>query len=107
MSVIEAVSTITAKGQTTVPKVVRQALRVKEGDQIAFRVEDQSVTVVSVESLHEDPLIGRFLAFLSKDISNRPGAVKPLSKDFVARMGVLVKGKKIDLDEPIEGEVDL
>ena len=46
MAIIEERSTITAKGQTTVPKAVRQVLGVKEGDEIAFRVEGQRVTVV-------------------------------------------------------------
>lgn len=34
-------STITAKGQTTVPKSVRQALGVDYGGRIAFFVDDQ------------------------------------------------------------------
>ena len=36
MSVIEAVCTITAKGQTTVPKAIRQALGVSYGGRITF-----------------------------------------------------------------------
>ena len=44
-SVEEFSSTITAKGQTTVPKPVRQALGLNEGDQIAFRLDENGVTV--------------------------------------------------------------
>ena len=36
--VVEEVCTITAKGQTTVPKAVRQALGVGYGGRIAFRL---------------------------------------------------------------------
>ena len=36
---IEEKSTLTAKGQTTVPKAVRQALGIRAGDRIAFRVD--------------------------------------------------------------------
>ena len=35
---LEEISTITAKGQTTIPKAVRQALGVNYGGHIAFRV---------------------------------------------------------------------
>jgi antitoxin PrlF len=107
MPVIEERSTITAKGQTTVPKAVRQILGVKEGDEIAFRVEGQRVTVVGVGATHEDPVVGKFLSFLAKDIEQRPEALKPLSADFAARMKSLVKGTQVDLDEPIDGDVDL
>ncbi|HET8932793.1 MAG TPA: type II toxin-antitoxin system PrlF family antitoxin [Polyangiales bacterium] len=107
MPVIEVHSTITAKGQTTVPKTVRQVLGVKEGDEIAFRVEGQRVTVVAVAATHEDPVIGKFLSFLAKDIEQRPEALKSLSADFAARMKSLVKGTNVDLDEPIDGDVDL
>jgi antitoxin PrlF len=49
MQVIEEVCTITAKGQTTVPKAVRQALGVGYGGRIAFRVEGNSVTIHALE----------------------------------------------------------
>lgn len=107
MSVIEERSTITAKGQTTVPKVVRRLLGVKEGDEIAFRVEGQRVTVVPVGVTHEDPVVGKFLRFLIKDIEQRPEALRPLSADLAARMASLVKGAKVDLEDPIDGDVDL
>jgi antitoxin PrlF len=107
MPVIEERSTITAKGQTTVPKAVRQVLGVKEGDEIAFRVEGQRVTVVSVGATHEDPVVGKFLSFLAKDIEQRPAALKPLSADFAARLKSLVKGTKVDPNEPNDGDVDL
>ena len=41
----EEISTISSKGQTTIPKPVRQALGVGEGDQIAFHVDESGVTV--------------------------------------------------------------
>lgn len=107
MPIIEERSTITAKGQTTVPKAVRQVLGVKEGDEIVFRVDGQRVTVVSVGATHEDPVVGKFLSFLAKDIEQRPEVLKSLSADFATRMASLVKGTKVDLDEPIDGDVDL
>lgn len=107
MPILEEVSTITAKGQTTVPKAVRQVLGVDYGGQIAFRVEGDQVTVHRADEGHEDPVVGRFLEFLARDIEKRPEAVKPLSREFAARLTSLTKGKRIDLEAPIEGAVDL
>ncbi|MDQ2722252.1 MAG: AbrB/MazE/SpoVT family DNA-binding domain-containing protein [Actinomycetota bacterium] len=36
---MDAAARVSSKGQVTVPKVVRDALGVREGDQIVFRVE--------------------------------------------------------------------
>jgi AbrB family looped-hinge helix DNA binding protein len=44
---MEATAKITAKGQITVPKAVRDALGVKEGDSLIFRVEDGHATVAA------------------------------------------------------------
>ena len=107
MPILEEFSTITAKGQTTVPKAVRKILGVGVGDRIAFRVEGQQVTLVPVGATHEDPLVGKFLDFIAKEIERRPEAVKPLSRDFAARMASLTKGKRVDVEAPIEGAVDL
>ncbi|MEN9797320.1 MAG: hypothetical protein RL653_1016 [Pseudomonadota bacterium] len=107
MAIIEERSTITAKGQTTVPKAVRQALGVRGGDQVVFRVEGERVTVVPVHATHEDPVVGKFLEFLARDMARRPGALKPLSRGLAARVGKLVKGARVNLDAPIDGDVDL
>jgi antitoxin PrlF len=107
MAITEERSTITAKGQTTVPKAVRQVLGVREGDELVFRIEGQRVTVVLAEVTHVDPVVAKFLRFLSKDIEKRPGVLKPFSTDFAMRMRSLVKGTQVDLHEPIDGDVDL
>lgn len=36
---MEAAARVTSKGQVTVPKAVRDALGIKQGDQVVFRVE--------------------------------------------------------------------
>ena len=40
-------------------------------------------------------------------MKKHPERLKPLSKGFAARMNALVKGTKVDLDAPIDGDVDL
>ena len=54
-AVVEEICTITAKGQTTVPRAVRQALGVGYGGRIAFRVKEGRVTV---HALPEDEHAG-------------------------------------------------
>jgi AbrB family looped-hinge helix DNA binding protein len=36
---VDAAAKVTTKGQVTVPKVVRDALGIKDGDEVVFRVE--------------------------------------------------------------------
>jgi antitoxin PrlF len=103
---IEEVSTITAKGQTTIPKSVRQALGVDYGGRIAFRVSDGGVTVVRAE-VDEDPAMGAFLGFLARDIKDHPERIKAIAPDLATRIGGLSAGVDSDPDTSIEGEVAL
>ena len=103
---LEEFSTITSKGQTTVPKAVRQALGVDYGGRIAFHVGDDGVTITSAEP-QEDPAIGTFLDFLADDIKRRPEAVKALSSELAARITALVGAQPVNLDDEIVGDVAL
>jgi antitoxin PrlF len=42
---MDAAARVTSKGQVTVPKAVREALGIKEGDEIVFRVEGNRAIV--------------------------------------------------------------
>ena len=53
------VSTVTRKGQTTLPKEVREALRIKAGDRIVYEVDGDSVRIRSALALI-DSLCGAF-----------------------------------------------
>jgi len=106
-AILEEISTITAKGQTTVPKSVRIALGVDYGGKIAFRVDEHGVSVHRAESNNEDPAIDRFIAFLADDLAQRPEAVTGLSPALAERLAALTEGVKVDLDAPIDGNVDL
>jgi antitoxin PrlF len=99
-------STITAKGQTTVPKTVRQALGVQTGDRIVFRVDEGGVITV-LRAFHgaEDPALGPFLGFLAHDIKQRPEALRALTPALAARIAELTRGVEVDLDTPIDGAV--
>ena len=110
MPVVEEVCTITAKGQTTVPKAVRQALGVGYGGRIAFRVARGRVTVHALPETNDaDPALAPFLALLEGDLASRPAeAVRPLPEALAGRLEALtVEIGKVDLDAAIEGEVSL
>ena len=103
---LEEFSTITAKGQTTIPKAVRQALGVGYGGRIAFRVSDGGVTVCRADS-DEDPAIDSFLGFLAANLKQHPEAVKALTPELAARIKVLTEDVRVDLDDAIDGDVAL
>lgn len=44
-------ATLTAKGQVTIPKAVREALGLQKGDQLSWELEDGSVRVRAVTPL--------------------------------------------------------
>ena len=110
MSMIEEICTITAKGQTTVPKIVRQALGVGYGGRIAFRLEGGIVTVHALPpAVDHDPALAPFLALLEADLATRPvSAVRPLSPGLAERLETLADAAgHLDPDASIEGEVAL
>ncbi len=49
-------SKLTSKAQTTIPQPVRVALQIREGDEIAYRIEEGRVILTKAESdIEEDP----------------------------------------------------
>ncbi len=49
-------SKLTSKAQTTIPQPVRAALQIREGDAIAYRIEEGRVILTKAESdIEEDP----------------------------------------------------
>jgi len=105
-TVIEETSTITARGQTTVPKAVRQALGVDYGGKIAFRVEDGRVTVHNPEAEHRDPALTAFLGLIEKDIAAGRN-VRDLPAGLAASLRRAIKKVPVDFTETLEGDVAL
>jgi AbrB family looped-hinge helix DNA binding protein len=52
-SPVDVAARVTSKGQVTVPREVREALGIKEGDQIVFRVEEHRAVVARTANLLE------------------------------------------------------
>jgi antitoxin PrlF len=57
-------SKLTAKGQTTIPRSIRAALRLKEGDELAYVIEDKRVILMKA---HREPLDDPFGSFAEWD----------------------------------------
>ncbi len=48
---MELTSTVTSKGQATIPKTIREALGIRSGDRVAFRPRNGRVEIVRVSPL--------------------------------------------------------
>ncbi|MGH7037231.1 MAG: type II toxin-antitoxin system PrlF family antitoxin [Stellaceae bacterium] len=106
MAIIEETSTITAKGQTTVPKAVRQALGLACGGKIAYRIEDGQVVIHNAEAEHADPALAAFLGLIEREIAVGHG-VRDLPPELAAAMRRIVGEVAVELDAKLEGDVAL
>ena len=106
MSIICEAATVTAKGQITLPKSIRQALGVDVGDKVAFELHENGRVVVSrADAEDEDPAIGAFLELLADDI--RAGrSVQAIPADLAQDMLEQAE-REAGPAEEIEGDVDL
>lgn len=53
-------SKLTAKGRTTIPLPVRQALRLREGDEISYRIDGDTVTMRKASNTGSNDPFGTF-----------------------------------------------
>lgn len=97
---LEVESTLTDRYQTTVPETVRRALKLCKRDKIHYTIRPGGEVVLSrVETAEEDdPVLGQFLDFLSRDMANHPERLQSIDAGFVQRLRVLTCGVEVDLD---------
>lgn len=105
MPAIHEVTTLTSKGQVTLPKAIRQALGVDTGSKVAFDLRDGQVVVTRVDAEHEDPAIAAFLNVLARDIEAGRN-IRGLPNDL-ARTMLEHAGHKLSLDGDFEDDVEL
>lgn len=77
-----AASTLTTKGQITIPREVRDRLGVREGDRIVFQFDEQDRLILRPET--RDPLKG-ILGLLHHHARDRPMAVEEMKADVRAK----------------------
>jgi antitoxin PrlF len=99
--ILEIPATITDRGQTTVPAAIRKMLALGKRDQVVFRgLADGTVVIAKKQARADesDPVIGKFLEFLARDMASEPARIRPVPRSVVALGKGLVKGVKVDLD---------
>ena len=97
---------MTAKGQITLPKAIRQALGVDVGAKVAFELRENGQIVVSrADTEHEDPAIAAFLDLLVGDI--RAGRHVRTIPDDLAQDMLEYAQREAGPGEDIDGDVAL
>jgi len=119
---IHEVSTLSARGQVTIPKPVREAMGVDAGARLSFEVLDDRRVVLTpaaagaaIEAAQAvdddepyDPALGPFLGLLDKEIdAGRVYDLPPDLKESMLRFLHHPDLPPVDLDEEIIGEVAL
>jgi antitoxin PrlF len=80
---VDVGATVTSKGQVTIPKQVRDALGIEDGDQVVFRVEGGRAVLARTPDLLE----------LAGSISV-PAAKRGASWDEVRRVTTAARGRR-------------
>ena len=70
---------------------------------MVFRGFADGTVVIATATRAEgaDPVIGKFLDFLARDMAKEPGRIRLVPSSLVSRGRDLVKGVKVDLDAPL------
>lgn len=103
---LEVESTLTDRYQTTVPETVRRALRLGKRDKIHYKIRPGGEVVLSraENTEKDDPLLGQFLHFLSRDIAKHPERIQAIDASLVQHIHSLVDGIEIDLNAALSAD---
>lgn len=102
--ILEIPATITERGQTTVPAAIRKMLDLGKRGHVVFRgLADGTVMIAKKENVNAagDPVIGKFLSFLAKDMAEQPRRIRQVRPGMIDRGRALVEGVEVDLDSPL------
>ena len=100
---LQVESTLTDRYQTTVPEIIRLALRLGKRDKIRFSIRPNGEVVLSRSGRSEadDPVLGAFLAFLARDLADYPERLEVVDQHFTDRIFSVAGDIDIDLDAPL------
>ena len=101
----EIESTLTDRYQTTVPETVRRTLKLGKRDKIHYIIRNGEVVLTRAEvAAGNDPVLGKFLEFLARDIASHPERLQAVDRNLVKRIRSLVGGVKVDLDDALSAD---
>lgn len=105
-SPLEVESRLTDRYQTTVPETIRRALHLAKRDKLHYTIRSSGEVVLSRAQApeEEDPVLGRFLSFLAKDMDSHPARLQAVDRSLLSRVQNLVGDIKVDLDEPLSAD---
>ena len=99
-AVLTTESKVTIRGQTTIPAPVREALKLKPGqDSIHYEIlPGGQVFMCRLGDEQEDHTMNAFLRFLDADIQNNPQKTRPFDIQHGKK---LVAGMDVNIDDEI------
>ena len=105
-TILEAESTLTDRYQTTVPETVRRALKLGKRDKLHYMVRPGGEVILTRAEVPDgdDPVLGRFLNFLARDIASHPERLQAIDVGLVQRLQSLTDGVEVDLDAPLSAD---
>ena len=103
---LETQSTLTDRYQTTVPEIVRRALKLSKRDKIHYTIHPGGEVVLTRVNAaeEEDPVLGQFLGFLARDIASHPERLQAIDASLVKRIHTLVGGIEVDLNTALSAD---
>jgi antitoxin PrlF len=97
-------STLTSRGQTTIPGPIRRALKLRPTDTLRFSLRgDGTVVVTRVSTELRDPMVEAFLDFIEDDARQHLQRVRATPVDIIDRARELSADVVVDLDAADEG----
>jgi antitoxin PrlF len=105
-AILEVESTLTDRYQTTVPKTVRRALKLGKRDKIHYSILPDGAVLLTraAHAEGDDPVLGQFLGFLARDITNHPERLQTINAGLVHRIQSLVGSVEVGLDAPLSAD---
>lgn len=103
---LEVESTLTDRYQTTVPEMVRRALKLGKRDKIHYSVLPGGAVVMTRagQTEGEDPVLEQFLGFLARDIASHPERLQVVNAGLMGRIQSLIGNVHVDLDAPLSAD---
>jgi antitoxin PrlF len=103
--VLSVESTLTSRGQTTIPRSIRRALNLSSSDKVRFSLRGDGTVVISRVSVEQrDLMVAAFLDFIEADALQHPQRVRAIPVDVIDRGRELSAGVEVDLDAPLDAD---